>query len=331
MDTALTLIEESGPLTGPATSVFDLDAAPAALPVARPCVTVGVAQRALAAAPPSLDILLCEEADPPAPFVGCPAGVIDGLARVDAAVQRAPLAAVTLAQVLRVGEHLDLESMLVVESLAYAALQSAPEHARWLATRRPHVQREPRTTPPVRVERRGTRLEITLDRPEVRNAVDVHVRDGLAEALAVAIADPSVSEVELRGAGPAFCAGGDFGEFGTTPDALTGHLVRTTRSVPRLLAACHARLVVHVHGACVGAGIEMAAFARRVVAAPDARFALPELAFGLIPGAGGTASIPRRIGRERAAYLALTGEHIDAETALRWGLVDEVGSASGQN
>lgn len=318
----LTAIEERGPLTGSAISVVDLDSPLAALAIGRPWVTVGIARRT-AAAHPSLDIALCEETDPPAPFVGCPAGVTEGLARIEAAVERAPLAAVTLAQVLRVGEHLDRDGALVVESLAYAALQSGPEHARWLATRRLHEHRESPSTP-VRVKRTGTRLEITLDRPNVLNAVDVHVRDSLVDALAVAIADQSVTEIELRGAGPAFCAGGDLGEFGTTPDPVTGHIVRTTRSVAALLAACRDRLVVHVHGVCFGAGIEMAAFARRVVAAPDTRFSLPELAFGLIPGAGGTVSIPRRIGRERTAYLALTGEEIDAATALSWGLVDEV-------
>jgi enoyl-CoA hydratase/carnithine racemase len=61
-----------------------------------------------------------------------------------------------------------------------------------------------------------------------------------------------------------------------------------------------------------------------VSAAPDAFFELPELAMGLVPGAGGTASLPRRIGRQRTAWLALSGERIDARTALRWGLVDAI-------
>jgi enoyl-CoA hydratase/carnithine racemase len=60
------------------------------------------------------------------------------------------------------------------------------------------------------------------------------------------------------------------------------------------------------------------------VADPDARFLLPEVAMGLVPGAGGTCSIPRRIGRQRCAWLALTGAAIDAQMALAWGLVDEV-------
>jgi enoyl-CoA hydratase/carnithine racemase len=80
----------------------------------------------------------------------------------------------------------------------------------------------------------------------------------------------------------------------------------------------------HLHGACMGAGIELAAFARRVVAAADAAIGLPEVTLGLIPGAGGTISLPRRIGRHRTALLALSGKNVDAATALEWGLVDEV-------
>jgi enoyl-CoA hydratase/carnithine racemase len=79
-----------------------------------------------------------------------------------------------------------------------------------------------------------------------------------------------------------------------------------------------------VQGACHGAGVELPAFAVRVVADPAATFTLPEIAMGLIPGAGGTVSITKRIGRHRTAWLAITGKALDAETALDWGLVDEL-------
>jgi enoyl-CoA hydratase/carnithine racemase len=74
----------------------------------------------------------------------------------------------------------------------------------------------------------------------------------------------------------------------------------------------------------MGAGIELAAFGRVVVAEPDTMIALPELALGLVPGAGGTVSLPRRIGRHRTALLALTAQPIEATTALAWGLVDRI-------
>jgi enoyl-CoA hydratase/carnithine racemase len=82
--------------------------------------------------------------------------------------------------------------------------------------------------------------------------------------------------------------------------------------------------VAHVHGACVGSGVELAAFADRVVATADTEIALPEIGLGLVPGAGGTVSLTRRIGRLRTAWLAFSGCSIDATTARSWGLVDEL-------
>jgi enoyl-CoA hydratase/carnithine racemase len=99
--------------------------------------------------------------------------------------------------------------------------------------------------------------------------------------------------------------------------------VRSARSLPLGALACSSKLTCFVHGAAIGAGVELAAFAQRLVASSDATFGLPEVAMGLIPGAGGTVSIARRIGRERLAALAITGDRIDAAAAAAWGLVDE--------
>ena len=107
-------------------------------------------------------------------------------------------------------------------------------------------------------------------------------------------------------------------------DPATAHLVRLQQSAGRSIAMLADRVTAHLHGACIGSGIELPAFAGTVVAAPSARISLPEVSLGLVPGAGGTVSIPRRIGRHRTALLALTGEVIDAETAHGWGLVDDV-------
>ncbi|CRK51379.1 Enoyl-CoA hydratase/isomerase family protein (fragment) [Rhodococcus sp. RD6.2] len=79
-----------------------------------------------------------------------------------------------------------------------------------------------------------------------------------------------------------------------------------------------------MHGSCVGAGIEVPAFASRIVAAQGTVFRLPEVSMGLIPGAGGCVSIPRRIGRHRAYWLCVTGAALDTETALAWSLIDEI-------
>ncbi len=128
----------------------------------------------------------------------------------------------------------------------------------------------------------------------------------------------------LRGEGPSFCSGGDLDEFGTFSDPAAAHVVRLATSIGRSIAALGPRLVVRVHGPCAGSGVELPAFADRVSARADFTAALPEIGLGLIPGAGGTASITRRVGRHRMALLALGGRAIDAATALRWGLVDEV-------
>jgi enoyl-CoA hydratase/carnithine racemase len=174
----------------------------------------------------------------------------------------------------------------------------------------------------VLLERQGAQLRLRLNRPGRRNALSVEMRDALVEALELVAADASITAVTISGAGRCFSAGGDLTEFGSAPDPATAHAVRSTRSVPALLARCAARLTFRVHGAAVGAGAEMAAFGGRVEATADAFFQLPEIRYGLIPGSGGCVSIPRRIGRLRTAYLALSARRLDARSALEWGLID---------
>jgi Enoyl-CoA hydratase/isomerase len=295
-----------------------------------PCVIVGISERATPpSAPPQCDVLLSGAPDPPPPWVAMPGRLAAGLSGLLERISAAPTAACTLSQLLRAGEALTVPGALIAESLAYSTLQSGPEFARWLVAR---PSRPPRSTlrvegspeEPVLVARTDDVLRITLNRPHQRNAFDAAMRDGLIAALELALVDDTIAEVHLTGAGSGFCSGGDLDEFGSRPDPATAHLVRTTRSAGVRLARCAARTTVHLHGACVGAGIELPAFAGRVSAAPGTRIMLPEVAMGLVPGAGGTASIPRRIGRQRCAWLALSGEWIDAELARRWGLVDEV-------
>ncbi len=245
------------------------------------------------------------------------------LDRVAATVRGDPLAATTLALLLRGSESRSIPEGLVAESTAYGLLQSGPEFARWRAGR-PRVDRPGGDGPAVLVERSADELEITLNRPRVRNALDAAMRDGLDEALRIAALDPAVSVVHLRGAGSSFCSGGDLDEFGTRSDPVSAHLVRLMRSPARALATVGSRAVAHLHGDAVGSGIELAAFARRVDADPGTRISLPEVRFGLIPGAGGTVSLPRRIGRHRTLLLALGIDVLAIPTALEWGLVDAV-------
>jgi len=269
----------------------------------------------------NFDVLITGAAHPPRPWVGCadPQAAARRLAEIVAAQ---PAASVALVQVLRMGARLSPAERLVAESLAYSMLQSGSGFRSWLADARPRTPRP--VLEPVRLDREDARLTITLDRPGARNAMDAGTRDALCEAFHVVVADPSITHVDLRGSGPAFCSGGDLAEFGTSQDPANAHLIRLQRSPAALLQQCGERVTAHLHGACVGAGIELSAFAGRVSAAPDTAIRLPEIGMGLIPGAGGTASLPVRIGRERTAYLALTGDTLTAAEALDWGLVDEV-------
>ena len=238
-------------------------------------------------------------------------------------VERTPIAAVSLAVLLRGSEERSIEQGLAAESAVYSTLQAGAEFQAWRSSRGDRGL-PPDPEPPVLVDRRGDELHVTLNRPHRHNAVTAALRDGLAEALTLAAADDTIVAVHLSGNGPSFCSGGDLGEFGSFPDPATAHVTRLTRSPARLAHLIAHRLHVHLHGASMGAGIEVPALAAHVMAAPDTVISLPELGLGLVPGAGGTASIPKRIGRHRTAALALSGARIDARTALAWGLVDEV-------
>lgn len=316
--TALAAPEAADALSDPGGSVVVValddrsspDAAPAPLALATlPAVVVGTSATDMPRGADLVDVVVPPDGDE-----------LD--ATVDA-VAANPLAAVALALVLRGSELRSVAEGLQLESAVYGTLQGGPEFAAWRASSPVHPPR-PEAGPAVAVNREGDRLELVLNRPAVRNALDSRMRDELVAGLAIAAGDPSVAEVRLRGAGPAFCAGGDLDEFGSRPDVATAHLVRMTRSPARAMAAVADRLVAHLHGACFGSGIELPASAARVVARPDMVVRLPEVSLGLIPGAGGTVSLPRRIGRHRTAWLALTGRTIDAATALEWGLVDEI-------
>jgi enoyl-CoA hydratase/carnithine racemase len=213
---------------------------------------------------------------------------------------------------------------VVTESLAYSTLQAGPEFARWLDERGP--ARMPEIADPVQALRAGDTLRIRFNRPQRHNAFSTDARAALLEALTVAQLDPSVTGIVLSGNGPSFCSGGDLAEFGTFADPASAHLARTRHSPALALDALTARLGrscrAEVHGRVMGSGLEMAAFCGWIEARDDSVFGLPELGLGLIPGAGGTVSITRRIGRWRTAYLVLSGHSVDAATALAWGLVD---------
>jgi enoyl-CoA hydratase/carnithine racemase len=254
------------------------------------------------------------------------AGLEAAVGRLRDAVARSPRAAIACGQLVRQTAALGTGEGLAAEAAAYSLLLGGPEFARWLGERGPARPAGLRKAPaePVLVTRDGGRLSIVLNVPERRNAFSAEVREALLDAVLLAEADETIESVTVSGAGPAFCSGGDLDEFGTATDLVAAFLARLSRAPWRVIERIAPKVTVFAHGACVGAGTEITAYAGWVVAAPDAFFALPEVRMGLVPGAGGSVSVVRRIGRWRAAWLMLTGERLPAATALRWGLVDEI-------
>ena len=246
---------------------------------------------------------------------------------VVAATLASPMAALALVQLLRHNEHASVTDGLFAESLTYSTLQGGAVFSAWLEQRRASRRERPHVAdvlPLVRMDCDGARWLLTLNRPHARNAYSAGLRDALVEALQCVAEAQTPLAIVVRGSGPSFSAGGDLNEFGEARDGAVAHAIRSTRSAAQLIHQLRDRITFEVHGACIGAGIELPAFAHRIVAAPDSFFRLPEVAMGLIPGAGGTVSMLRRVGRLRLTQMALSGMRVDAPTALAWGLIDAI-------
>src|SRR3954467_2900913 len=173
----------------------------------------------------------------------------------------------------------------------------------------------------VEFQRDGGIARIFLNRPQKVNALDSALLDALADALRQV--DQAVRVVVLGGRGNAFCAGADVNELRSldpqTAREFIGRVHRACDAVRKLPMPVVARL----HGAVIGAGLELAAACDLRVAATGTRFAMPEVRLG-IPSVVEAALLPRLMGSGRAAWLVLTGEPIDAARAREWGLVESV-------
>jgi enoyl-CoA hydratase/carnithine racemase len=165
---------------------------------------------------------------------------------------------------------------------------------------------------------------LTLNRPAALNAINVQVRDDLAQILPAVAIDDEVRVAIVRGAGRAFSAGADVTEFGTAPSPVEAKRIRQLRPIWQLLAACPKPLIAAIHGYAIGAGVELAALCDIRLAAEGAVFAVPEVTLGLIPGAGGSQTLPRVVRPGWARQAVLTGERFDAARALAIGLVNRV-------
>ena len=165
---------------------------------------------------------------------------------------------------------------------------------------------------------------LTLSRPDVLNAVDMQMRDELWTAFHAVRDDPDIRVLIIKGAGDAFSAGADIGEFGTAPSYVEARRARRERDLWQFMLDIDKPLIAAVHGYALGAGCEMSMCCDLRVASEDARFGLPEVKLGYVPSAGGTQLLPRTIGPGIAMEMILTGDDIDATTALRAGLVHKV-------
>lgn len=166
---------------------------------------------------------------------------------------------------------------------------------------------------------------ITLNRPEALNAINMAMRDELWTYVQAAQLDPDVRVLVIRGEGPrAFSAGADISEFGSAPSLHESREARRLRDLWALLEDLPIPTIAALHGFCFGAGIELPLYCDLRIAADDTRIALPEVTLGYIPSAGGTQLMPRIAPPGVASGLILTGDPIDAQQALTWGIVHRV-------
>ena len=169
---------------------------------------------------------------------------------------------------------------------------------------------------------------VTLNRPEALNAINMAMRDELWTYISAAELDPDVRVLVFRGAGPrAFSAGADISEFGTAPSLHESREARRLRDLWALLEDLPLPTIAALHGFCFGAGIELPLYCDLRIAAENTRIGLPEVSLGYIPSAGGTQLMPRIAPPGAARGLILSGDPIDADRALAWGVVHRLVAA----
>lgn len=169
----------------------------------------------------------------------------------------------------------------------------------------------------VDLETRGRVAVLTVDNPPV-NALSQHVRKGLHDGIKQATADGAVQAIVIVCAGRTFIAGADITEFGKPPVEPSLH------SVLDLIEGSPKPVVAAIHGTALGGGLEVTLACHYRVGVKAARFGLPEVKLGILPGAGGTQRLPRVVGEARALEMILTARTLDAQTALAWGLASRM-------
>ena len=182
----------------------------------------------------------------------------------------------------------------------------------------------------IAVERTGAVARITLNRPERLNALTHVMSDELVDAFSAAREDQGVRAVLLTGAGRGFCAGQDLTEFRDTgggPPDIKAHLERSYHKLIPIIVETPKPVMCAVNGVAAGAGVSLAIACDIRIASETARFTQAFVKIGLSPDSGGTWLLPRVVGAAKALELSITGEMVDAEAALRIGLVSRVVAA----
>lgn len=174
----------------------------------------------------------------------------------------------------------------------------------------------------LRYDVEGGIATLTLDRPEARNALNNALLAEIAAALDVASADEEVRVAIVTGGGKVFAAGADIKEMAALD--MVGVMSDPRPGYWRRIAGFPKPLIAAVNGYALGGGCELMMHADIVIAGEDAQFGQPEINLGIIPGAGGTQRLVRTVGKSMAMKMVLSGEFIDAATALQFGLVAEV-------
>lgn len=165
---------------------------------------------------------------------------------------------------------------------------------------------------------------LTMNRPERRNALSASLRHRLREATREVEADPDVDVVILTGADPAFCAGLDLTEFATADSGLRDAAALPTGSDRGPLGPRTKPVIGAVNGVAVTGGLELALACDFLIASDQARFADTHTRVGVLPGWGLTVLLPEAVGVRRAKEMSATGNYVDAQLALHWGLVNRV-------
>src|SRR5215218_7275031 len=163
---------------------------------------------------------------------------------------------------------------------------------------------------------------VTLNRPESRNALNPELTAALPEAIAACDARDDVDAIVLTGADPAFCAGVDLKALSS--DADVDQVVRTDEEINRPFPQTAKPVIGAINGAAVTGGFEVALACDFLVASERARFADTHARVGIMPGWGLTVLLAEAVGRRRAREMSVTGNFLDAATALTWGLVNHV-------